>query len=64
MLKGKILTIKYSGNWIVSIDGFTKTFETFSEVAFYISRVLEKGKDQEKIELLRQDTEKLMIKRV
>lgn len=61
MLKGKILTIKFTGHWVITIDGFTKTFVSWPEVEIYIKRVIDKGKDSKKKALLAKDSKCLLI---
>lgn len=55
MLKGKILSIKWQGQWHVIIDGMRNVFDNWCEVESYIRRVLDKGQDPKKKALLAND---------
>lgn len=59
MLKGRILSIQFTGGWVVTLDGHRKEFKYWEEIRLYLKMVLEKSKDQKKKELLREDFKKL-----
>ena len=59
MLKGKIISIEYKGNWHLTIDRHRKQFITFEELESYLILVLSKAKDEHKKALLHEDMEKL-----
>ena len=61
MLKGKILSIQFLGKWTVVLDGHRKEFKYWEEIESYLRNVIEKGKDQEKLRLLKADFERLWI---
>ncbi len=59
MLRGKILSIQFTGKWIVVLDGHRKEFDYWADVGSYLRTVIEKGQDQGKVKLLKEDVIKL-----
>lgn len=58
-LKGKITQISYTGEWELTLDGRKKVFEKYSDLISYLGMVLQKGRDKDKLALLKSDFEYL-----